>query len=707
MTYLFKIMAEEKPEKYPLPSELFHSEKKRKDIISKMGEIKDPLFLLLHPHTNIDNFAKAIEKEKKVAEISDNAFIFSKDLDKNIQTKLSELGIEKYQIFELPKGYQKNPDLFKTDKVPSELQPKIQKYWDDIQKQKEGLPESQEEEEGDIIEEPPSKMVKDIHIIKNIKSPRLIIIDMGETPEHKAETDKFLHAKKNEAILNKAHLWTYLLNRYVIFVCPAEAIKPITSLLNREVIDFALSKQSIPVLGEEPFTDLAIEFNKLDAPDESKIRELLNKAWAETPAAEEDEEESFEFDISDKRKGIPPEKFKKIFKMQKPWLLLIQTKTDGREFEPFIKNKDVINFLARGVKYILTKKSAIRAWIIPQALASKAQELCKKFKVQYSLTEMPKGLNEKDQPFAEMKINLSTLGKINEMDLRNQLNENWTIAAHAIVRKPTLEMNSLVPLDYLRFLNPENKEVELYLGGHPVDVGTLGLAYVLLEAEDEGEHLKENLFKLRLPEKVYEDMDVVSYLPKGFTGQSPKKIMPANCLVLFAKETFAPTEKKSSDPKKTEEIYNKLFDEIKKIGAGQIDDTAIDGLIKAKMKEYGKKAQDEFSGVGLAKTADPFDKKVDSIFKKYEEELYEFVHVTKGETELDELHMAAKKHMDVDITNVGSFVNTNRFIGTHVAHFSRDFKICILWGTTAPISIKIDDMLKDLDFVKTIDDTYA
>jgi hypothetical protein len=703
-------MAEEKPEKYPFPSELFHSEKKRKDIISKMGEIKDPLFLLLYPHTNIENFSKAIEKEKKVAEISDNAFIFSKDLDKNIQTKLSELGIEKYRIFELPKGYQKNPDLFDETKVPSELQPKIQKSWSDIQKQ--GLPESQEgeeeEEEGDIIEEPSSKK-EDINIIKNIKSPRLLIIDMGELPEHKAKTDKFLHSKKNEAILNKAHLWTYLLNRYAIFVCPAEAIKPISSLLNREVVDFALSKQSIPVLGEEPFTELAIDFAKLAAPDEPKIRELLNQIWAEKPSKEEEEEEEEEslVDSSDKRKGIPPEKFKKIFKMQKPWLLLIQTKTDGREFETFIKNKDVINFLARGVKYILTKKSAIRSWIIPQALASKAQELCKKFKVQYSLTEMPKGLNEKDQPFAEMKINLSTLGKINEMDLRNQLNENWQIAAHAIVRKPTLEMNSLVPLDYLRFMNPESKEVELYLGGHPVDVGTLGLAYVLLEAEEEGEHLKENLFKLRLPEKVYEDMDVVSYLPKGFTGQSPKKIMPANCLVLFAKETFAPTEKKSSDPQKRKDIYKKLFDEIKKIGADQIDDAAIDGLIQAKMKEYGKKAQDEFSGVGLAQVADPFDKTVDSIFKKYEEELYEFVHATKDETELDELHMAAKKHMNVDITNVGSFVNTNRFIGTHVAHFSRDFKICILWGTTAPISVKTEEMLKELDFVKTIDDTYA
>lgn len=713
MTYFSKILAKPEEKAWPLPSHLFHAEKKRRNSLSRMKSFDKPLFLFAHPHTNLKKFADS-DEASKMAKISDNSWIFDGTTKEALESKLKTLGI-KFDIQDVPKDYKRKPDLFsELENIPSDLKKDVEENWQQISKQASvDQPEEGEDQGEDGIEEQEVDLDKvrakssDLSKIKSMKNPYLFIIDMGDSAEKRKFTDKGLHSPKNEEIFSKLLIWSMYKGHFILGVCPAIDVKAIKSLLNREQIDFAISKKAISVLGKEPFTELEIT-DTLNIPDEDKLKEHLNSLWQKKDTEEEDEEESFDID-SDKRKGIAPEKFKKIRKMVKPYLFLAQTKEENKvEFEKFIKNKDVINSLARCVKYILTKKSLIRAWIVPESQVKNIQTLAKKFGVSFSINPMPKDLNDKDQPFTEVKINLGTLGKVNETDLRNQLNENWVVSQQSVVKKPTLEMNSLVPLDYLRFLNPESKQVELYLGGHPVDVGMLGIAYVLLESEEEGEQFKETLGKLNLPEKVYEDMDTVGYLPKGFTGLSPKKIMPANCLILHAKEAFDPNRKQETlDKGKTEKIQKKLFAEIKKISGDQLDDKAIESLIEKKMEEYGEKAKKEFSGVGLAKTVDDFDKKIDELFKKNEEDLFELVHKTEA-TELDVLHLFAKDVLKANISQVGSFVSTNRFIGTHAAHFSRDMKICILWGTTGHAEkIDMNKVLADMPFVKSIDDTYA
>jgi len=718
MNYLSKILAKPEESKIPLPSQLFHADKKRKESISRLKSFKHPLFLIVH--TGNDKVMKS-DEASQMAKITDSGWIFDGDMEDKLTKKLNSLGV-KYKIAEIPKDYQRNKsiidDLEKAsgtgnapDEIPPDIKSDIEDKWGDISKQIQVDSPDEEEpskEDEDKTGEPTTQVDKPSAIddIRSIPKPYLIIVDMGDSSEKSQYINKALHSKKNADIIKKLHKLQLSQKRYLSFVCSGNDLKEVRSLLKREQIDFTISKKTIPVLSDNPFSDLDINFQEIEGVDEEKVREELNTSWnkqKEQGVDPEDDDEEYDIDY-DKRKGIPPEKFKKIRKMVKPYLLLVQSKENKVEFNKFIKDKDVSSTLLRCVKYIVTKKSGIMSWIAPNNVVKTIQDHCKKFGVAYSLSEMPKDLNDKDQPFAEIKIKPETLGKINEIDLKNQLNANWIVSQQSVVKKPVLEMNSLVPLDYLRFMNPKSRQIELYLGGHPVDVGMLGIAYVLLESEEEGEHFKEKLNSLQLPEKVYEDMDVLSYLPKGFVGVSPKKINPANCLILHAKDTFKPQRKLEE---KEGQIQKKLFDEIKKISGDQLDEKAIENLIQKKVEEYTKKAKEDFSGVGLAKVVDEFDKKLEDLFKKHEDDLYDLVHVQKG-TELDMLHILAKDVLKADIGNVGSFVSSTRFIGTHTAHFSQDMKICILWGTLEPAG-KIDtqSILTKMPFIKSIDDTYA
>lgn len=707
MNFLTKIMAEPE-ETYPLPSKLFHDEKKRKDSIKKMQSLNEPLFLLIYPDEKIDQFTTSPEASE-LAKITDHGWIYDKTESDKITNKLKKLGI-KYKSFELPEEYQKQADIFKPEDFPSEVKEEmkqVQKNWSDIQKQQGIVPDEVEKETEDKeldIEK------TNIDKIKEIPKPILLIVDLGESQEKKDYTTKALNSKKNKDIFDKLEILTTLENRYVAGVASSSEIKAIKSLLNRETIDFAESLKSIP-LGETPFTDLDITFKSLDLSDEDQtsMRNTLNKIWSKT-ADEEDVEEDDEDLFGEKvKKGIPPDAFRKIKKIIKPYLLLIKSKENTSEYAKFIKEKEVTSLLTKGVKYIITRKERIHSWLIPESIVKSIQEQAKKHNVLWSTGIMPKDLNEKDQPFADVKIMTGTFGKFNETSLKNELNSNWVVSEQSVVKKPVLEINSLVPLDYMRFLSPQQREVELYLGGHPVDVGMLGIAYILLETEEEGEKGKEILIKLQLPEKIYEDMDVVSYLPKGFTGISPKKITPSNCLILHAKETFEikPQAKDSDKEKRKEDIHKKLFNEIKKISGDKLDENAIDSLIERKVKEKGEAIKDEFAGVGLADADEAaFDKKIDEIFKKYDEDIYNYIHNTEEVTQLDILHLIAKKYLNSDIKSAGSFVNTNKFIGTHVAHFSRDMTICMLWGTIKPGKVNKEEILGQYPFIKEIDDTF-
>jgi len=183
--------------------------------------------------------------------------------------------------------------------------------------------------------------------------------------------------------------------------------------------------------------------------------------------------------------------------------------------------------------------------------------------------------------------------------------------------------------------------------------------------------------KFKMPTLFYERMSSNSDIDAEFKTSDPEELKPANALVLTAQESF--------DPKANVEITEDNKELVEFIKGASTAKTKYDDLIT---KKNAEKDQEKI-------------KKLDEEIEKLKEEL-EKLKVTQ----LDLLHAFAKIKLG-NKSKPGTFIKGKYSIGTHIVQFNASMTTCFLWGSiTNHVTIKPDEVLKQLPFVKDVNTSY-
>lgn len=278
---------------------------------------------------------------------------------------------------------------------------------------------------------------------------------------------------------------------------------------------------------------------------------------------DEDEDEDEQPKQAPKGKGLPTGqsltdkdgRYGEIKKF-KPWLFIVSGAGGQagallaylKSVESVINNPDVVERIA-GPDTVDGKSNnpldLTFAWFVAERVS---QELVHKaFKgLQAQAVDFRDRLGQA-RPFDAIKLNAESVLKGEARNFRAEMQEHYMALrdkdeAESIGAVSALQMASVIPLDYLRWFDRENKKHEFYMGGYPDNAGRVGLIYVLCTEEESKTFLRAVKEFKPLPNFV-DDMHFISNIDSGFKTIKPRDVMPDNCIILVSKTKFDPAAK--------------------------------------------------------------------------------------------------------------------------------------------------------------------
>jgi len=175
--------------------------------------------------------------------------------------------------------------------------------------------------------------------------------------------------------------------------------------------------------------------------------------------------------------------------------------------------------------------------VINQLVSSAAKLIVHKEDFSRKMGSSSPFTSSKLPPELEKALGGSNLRRLQETMLTSfkDLKQSEATDAGAVA---ALQMQTTVPLDYLRWLSKDNRSHEAYIGGEPADAGRQGNMYVLC-SETEANLFIKTAKDFKPPNPFFDDLYYVANIDSGFKREEPKKVgKPSNCLLLTFEEKF-------------------------------------------------------------------------------------------------------------------------------------------------------------------------
>lgn len=175
--------------------------------------------------------------------------------------------------------------------------------------------------------------------------------------------------------------------------------------------------------------------------------------------------------------------------------------------------------------------------VINQLVSSAAKLIVHKEDFSHKLGSSSPFTSSKLPPELEKALGGSNLRRLQEAMLTSfkDLQQSEASDAGGVA---AIQMQTTIPLDYLRWLSKDNRPHEAYIGGEPDDAGRQGNMYVLC-SETEANLLIKTAKDFKPPNSFFEDLHYVANIDSGFKKEEPKNVgKPSNCLLLSFEEKF-------------------------------------------------------------------------------------------------------------------------------------------------------------------------
>jgi len=186
-------------------------------------------------------------------------------------------------------------------------------------------------------------------------------------------------------------------------------------------------------------------------------------------------------------------------------------------------------------------------------------------KLDHEAQGLPDDFLSHDAPFDELVFGpeFKKLG-VNEAKVKRELNQviKQISSNSSQGQVSALRMMSEIPIDYVRFLNPDFSQREFYIGGNPPNAGTKGTRLVLCEEKESARFLKVMEF-FKPMNTFFNDLYFVNDIDPDFKDYKPFKIVPARALLLEAKTKFEIDKEVEVEGGKVELLDGKTGEPIK------------------------------------------------------------------------------------------------------------------------------------------------
>lgn len=436
---------------------------------------------------------------------------------------------------------------------------------------------------------------------------------------------------------------------------------------------------------DEPFKDISLD---------NDLRTALQTEWSkERKTVEEDEDEDGVDDVA-KRKAASD--LSRIRQLPKLHILVLNPIQDVANYEkamasPHPEIDKCIHFAES--KRFKDGNSGVDLFFLAGDRVAKVEDEVKRLKIKYSLMPAKEDFHEDTLPFTGMALNEKTFGKIDIKTYANELNTTWShLDDDSGPKIPAVEISNNVPVSFARFLDRKQRPIKMYIGDQPSGSGNPDGMYLLITDMAEGEQFVKTLIALNMPSLFYTGIYPSPDIDRGFKRIDPEVFKASNALILEAKSTF--------DPSRVIPI-DQIDPELLKVAAKGIDTEEID-KINIRLEQLEKEAD---LAVIHSEGKDKKEKIAEEI-QKLNEQLHKEAKNAKL-TELHLLHAYAKAVLGNPARQSGAYVAGKYIIGTHIANFSKDFKLCILWGSNSKhVSIDTAELLKQMPFVKKANTSY-
>lgn len=384
--------------------------------------------------------------------------------------------------------------------------------------------------------------------------------------------------------------------------------------------------------------------------------------------------------------------------LKDPYIFILDPRKKTAEYSDFLgpdkegETKKASEVLPKALKLVVSRKlkSTPEGYPVIVYFMSRARaaELLNELKQRESRpfvigpAPVSKDIFEKEEPFTKLKAGDVTIDE----NLVTEMNKAWMDATSEGSGNPVpaIQASDYVPMDFFRFLDKKQRQIQLYLGDRPEGAGFEGNIYVLA-SEQEATNFIRIIRKFKMPSLFYERMSANSDIDAGFKTTDPEEVTPANVLVLIGDGPFNPKElvaitEDNSDLVPTTNIKEQII---------KLKQQVHNAQTKLKLKKDEKEKEKELENI-----------------KAMEKNIVDLEAKLKI-TQLNLLHLFAKERLGNKTKNVGTFIRGKYTIGTHVAQFNADMTICFLWGShTQHVKIDPKETLKQLPFVKEVITKY-
>lgn len=477
-----------------------------------------------------------------------------------------------------------------------------------------------------------------------------------------------------------------------------------------------IAKQFIPLPNDfleqkEPFADIKV---KLKGVDRDAMRDELSQIWSgligetedtkdtesgdgqneENKTSQEGEEDQKGDDGDEESKildALPdPEvdqtddsiNLKKIRGLKDPYLFVLSP-SEPDNYQTFVKNSKILPklqqegtmFLESGdKKKVGASQKGISVYFVSgndKVALLEELKVAKPAHMLGPLVEKGETIDtffNTENPFTDLSLS----GKKLDARLVEELNAKWRrhTAESSGNRVPAVQVNALVPLNYFRLLNKEQREIEMYLGDRPSGAGLSGAAYITTKSDTEATSFVNLIKKFKMPSLFYKHLYADSDIDPKFKSATPIQFKPSNVLVLIGK--FNPNAPVEITKDSLEVAKDLIPSEIQKAWSTRLQLTEQTTQVK----------------------------QADKLLKESNRVIKEF-------TQLDILDSFAKNILKNPTKNSGAFVKSQYFIGTQIVHFNADMTICFLWGAiTQKATLDKGEVLKQLPFVDKLITSY-
>ena len=365
------------------------------------------------------------------------------------------------------------------------------------------------------------------------------------------------------------------------------------------------------------------------------------------------------------RTDIDKKSLTQLFKRD-PYVVIVSAKNDpggwaafAKEQQAFLSNPQLVFQLYPTGETGSGDLKDMYAFLVPKAEASKFE------KVGLPVDMFTAAQPSHPDPFRNMEY---TKLKENPETMRRVLTDRWKEIIEAFGGEkqsmvPAMQMQSDIPLNYLRFLGEAHRKYELYIGGRPA--GSKGLVYVKASQEEFDDFQKFlNWFK---PRAKFDHNLWMTTLDPEFLDYSPNEYTPQSALIIEAKAKFIP-----NDPKHLVEIPKTLrTDEEEKAYAAKPGDKKPE-----EKQEPGKDPGDQ--GDGLPRISQH------ELFIRIAQQL---------------MHSLVRKP--------GRLINGLLVHGDLIVHYNADMTKAIIFGGRSKATVNAQELKKEMaSFVKAVDTKY-